>query len=104
MLEYFFRVQSPSYPCKVCPRMMNCSLHILEIVRQYYLLRSEASQMSFNELCGAEGCSLLKRVTFLYLGFVFTFSLFTFSISRTHGTEKEQEQPDWRKYRLPLEM
>ena len=53
------------------------------------------------ELSGAERGSLLKRVTFLYLGFVFTFSL---SISRTHGTEKEKEQPDWRKYQLPLEM
>ena len=52
---------------------------------------------------GALASSLLKRVTFIYLGFVFTFSLFTFSISRTHGTENEKEQPDWRKYRLPLE-
>ena len=50
-----------------------------------------------NELCGAERSSLLKR-------YVFTFSLFTFSISRTHETEKEKEQPDWRKYRLPMEM
>ena len=45
------------------------------------LLRSETSQTSFSDLCGAES-----------------------SISRTHGTEKEKEQPDWRKYRVPLEM
>ena len=36
------------------------------------LLRSEASQTSFSDLCGAE------------------------------GTKKEKEQPDWRKYRLPF--
>ena len=71
---------------------------------QNMLLQSEASQSSFSEICGAEWSSLLKRVTFLYFGFVFTFSLFTFSISRTHGTEKEKQQPNWRKYRLPLEM
>ena len=44
------------------------------------LLRSEASPTSFSELCGTERSSWLKRVTF-------------------HGTEKEKEQPDWRKYR-----
>ena len=54
-------------------------------------------EASFSKLCGAERSSLLKRVTFLYFGFVFTFSPFTFSISRTHGTEKEKAQPDWRK-------